>query len=79
MPNLDKTGPKGAGPATGRGCGPCGGDITWKKGHGKFFGWYDDSDMTKEEKIEMLEKKEKFLEDKVKMIKDRIKELKNSK
>ena len=34
MPNRDKTGPSGQGPATGRGFGPCGG----RKGLGRGLG-----------------------------------------
>ncbi|OGL52761.1 hypothetical protein A3K55_01380 [Candidatus Shapirobacteria bacterium RBG_13_44_7] len=45
MPNLDKTGPQGQGPMTGRGFGPCGSKVGWGKricsgrGLGKYFRW----------------------------------------
>jgi len=36
MPNLDKTGPRGQGPLTGRGLGPCGSGL--RKGAGRGYG-----------------------------------------
>ncbi len=36
MPNLDRTGPRGLGPLTGRGLGPCGmGMFGWRGGFGR--------------------------------------------
>ncbi len=31
MPNFDKTGPQGQGPMTGRGFGPCGMGLGWRR------------------------------------------------
>ncbi len=45
MPKFDKTGPTGQGPSTGRGFGPCGLGIGWRRkfggrrGLGRYFGW----------------------------------------
>lgn len=38
MPNLDKTGPQGVSPMTGRGMGPCGGGTAYGRGAGRGFG-----------------------------------------
>lgn len=45
MPGFDRTGPMGMGSATGRGLGPCGMGLSWKRrfgmgrGLGRYFGW----------------------------------------
>lgn len=45
MPGFDRTGPMGMGPATGRGLGPCGMGLGWRRrfsigrGLGRYFGW----------------------------------------
>ena len=45
MPGLDKSGPMGTGPMTGRGFGPCGMGLGQRKrfgmgrGMGRYFGW----------------------------------------
>ena len=45
MPGFDKTGPMRAGPMTGRGFGPCGLGLGWRRrfgagrGMGRYFGW----------------------------------------
>ncbi|MFA5034102.1 MAG: DUF5320 domain-containing protein [bacterium] len=45
MPNFDGTGPAGMGPMTGRGYGPCGFGLGWRRrfgagrGMGRYFGW----------------------------------------
>ena len=42
MPGFDRTGPRGYGPATGRGMGPCGGGMAYgrggRMGRGRGFG-----------------------------------------
>ena len=58
MPALDKTGPQGQGPMTGRGLGPCGGGKRmgfgrcrgYGRGLGRYFGW--NAPQTKEEKLD---------------------------
>ena len=71
MPGLNGTGPKGAGPATGRGFGPCGkglGRLLWfgrcagrrpGRGLGRFFGW--DAPEDKQETEEELKEYKKAL------------------
>jgi len=61
MPKLDKTGPQGQGPMTGRKLGPCGGGRGmgfsrcrgYGKGLGRYFGW--NAPQTSEEKLEDAE------------------------
>ncbi len=62
MPAFDQTGPRGQGPLTGRGMGPCGqgyrmgrfgrGMSGFGRGLGRYFGW--NAPQTKEEKLEAL-------------------------
>ncbi|HXK36743.1 MAG TPA: DUF5320 family protein [Candidatus Paceibacterota bacterium] len=58
MPQFDTTGPRGRGPRTGRGFGPCGMGCGWGKhfgpgrGMGRYFGW--DVPQTKEERLQAL-------------------------
>lgn len=72
MPNRDKTGPYGDGPATGRGLGPCGRGSGWRAGIGcrrSFRPW------TKEEELSVLKEEKKIMEEESKEINERIKEL----
>jgi hypothetical protein len=45
MPGYDRTGPQGLGPGTGRGFGPCGLGLGWRRkfgigrGLGRYFNW----------------------------------------
>ncbi len=45
MPGFDEMGPRGTGPLTGRGFGPCGLGLGWRRrfgagrGMGRYFGW----------------------------------------
>ena len=45
MPQYDQTGPMGQGPMTGKGFGPCGFGMGWRRhfgmgrGMGRYFGW----------------------------------------
>ena len=38
MPGFDRTGPRGEGPMTGRGLGPCGRGLGFRRGFGRRFG-----------------------------------------
>jgi len=58
MPALDKTGPQGQGPMTGRGFGRCRG---YGRGLGRYFGW--NAPQTKEEKVEDIEAYKKALQE----------------
>ena len=71
MPNMDKTGPQGQGPQTGRGQGPCGGGLAWG-GRGQGWGrrspkrancpWWDQDTENKDEVLKRLEDEKKDLE-----------------
>ena len=65
MPGLDKTGPLGRGPLSGRGLGPCG------RGLRRFFGW--GRPWTKEEQQESLEDYKKALQEEIKEVEDLLK------
>jgi len=81
MPRLDKTGPAGQGPKTGRVMGNCDGGrgLGWGRGYGcgcggGFFGrmFY-----TKEEKKELLKEKETMLQEELKSIKEELSDKKD--
>lgn len=90
MPRLDKTGPMGQGPLTGRGMGPCGGGSTYGfrglgRRLGRGFGWrnlkgyYPAQTATKKEEAEMLSEEAELLEEELKNVKSRLAQLKNKK
>lgn len=62
MPRLDKTGPMGQGPATGRGLGPCG--IGLRRGWGCWggFGYGLRRFISPKNELAALEEEEKMLE-----------------
>ena len=76
MPRFDGTGPLGIGPRTGRGLGPCGVGLGFRRGSGRGFGfrWFDcpygiyPTRITKKEELEMLDEEEKALEEDLKAI-----------
>lgn len=69
MPGFDQTGPLGQGPVTGKGFGPCGLGLGWRRrfgagrGLGRYFGW--DYPQTKEEKLKALTEYKKALEEEI--------------
>ncbi len=75
MPKFDGTGPRGQGPMTGRGFGPCGkglgmglgGGRGYGRGLGRYFGW--NQPQTKEEKLKALADYKKALEEELEDIK----------
>ncbi len=76
MPGLDRTGPFGMGPMTGRGFGFCGRGI--RRGMGRGFAYrrgFGFTEMTKEEEKKLLEQEKKILEEEKKEIEARLKEL----
>ena len=77
MPRLDRTGPLGYGPGTGRGMGPCGAGMGWGRGFGSGFGWR--RFWTQKEEKEMLGDEAQALEQELKAIKERLAELKTQK
>ena len=68
MPGFDKTGPMGAGSMTGRGFGPCGLGLGWRRrfgagrGMGRYFGCWN-FPQTKEDKLKALVDYKKALEE----------------
>ena len=84
MPNRDKTGPLGQGPATGRGFGSCGKGLGLSKGFGcgrgfgrglgRYFGW--NQPQSEEEKKQALIDYRKALEEELEDIKKQEEELK---
>ena len=65
MPRQDRTGPYGQGPVSGKGFGPCGLGLGWRKGYspsrgvGRYFNW--NWHQTKEEELEDVKKEEEGL------------------
>jgi hypothetical protein len=78
MPNMDKTGPQGLGPMTGRGLGPCGGGM--RRGMGRRcwgkFPFTTSGSLTKEEETKILEAELQEIESEKKDIEKRLKEIK---
>ena len=68
MPGFDKTGPMGAGSMTGRGFGPCGLGLGWRRrfgagrGMGRYFGCWN-FPQTKEDKLKAPVDYKKALEE----------------
>ncbi|GAH85978.1 unnamed protein product [marine sediment metagenome] len=83
MPGFDRTGPLGQGPLTGRGLGPCGTGIGFRRGFGRGFGRrvrftpiMEKVTLNKDEEKKILEEELKELKlDRVE-IEKRLKELK---
>jgi hypothetical protein len=85
MPWRDGTGPLGQGPLSGRGLGPCGKGLGFRRGFGRGFGWrrfYFDEPivepltLTKGEQKKILEEEKKDLELELQRIQEKLKELK---
>jgi Family of unknown function (DUF5320) len=82
MPMRDKTGPRGTGPGTGRGFGPCGagvaGGLGWGRGYGRVMcGWFwrKYQGMPKGERKELLKAEAEDLKQELEMVQDELKEL----
>ena len=79
MPRQDKTGPMGMGPMTGRGFGPCGLGLGWRRrfgpgrGMGRYFGW--NWPQTQEDQTKALADYRKALEEELEDVKKEEKEL----
>lgn len=73
MPNFDGTGPQGLGPRTGRGFGPCGLGLGWRRrfgrgrGLGRYFSW--NWPESKKDKIDALTEYKKALEEELEDVK----------
>ncbi len=71
MPNLDKTGPEGMGPGTGRKMGHCYSGM--RQGFGRGFGCR--RFFTKTEESELLKEEVEILEAELKAVKERLGEI----
>jgi len=83
MPRFDSTGPLGMGPITGRGFGPCGLGLGWRRrfgagrGLGRYFGswlW----PQTNEDQLKALTEYKKALEEELEDVKKEEEELDKS-
>lgn len=76
MPGQDETGPRGYGPLTGRGFGPCG--YGMRRGFGRGFGWryVEPVTLTEAEEKKILETELKEIETEKQAIEKRLKEMK---
>jgi hypothetical protein len=74
MPGFNKTGPMGMGPRTGRGFGPCGLGLGWRKrfgagrGLGRYFGYWN-SPQTNQDQKKALSDYRKALEEELEDVK----------
>ncbi|PIU02449.1 cytoplasmic protein [Candidatus Shapirobacteria bacterium CG09_land_8_20_14_0_10_49_15] len=77
MPGFDQTGPAGIGPQTGRGFGPCGFGLGWRRhfgpgrGMGRYFGWR--WPQTDEEKKQSLGEYKKALQEELEDVEKELK------
>jgi hypothetical protein len=78
MPRFDGTGPLGYGSMTGRGFGPCGRGLAFRRGFGRGFGrgYAEPVILTKEEQKKILESELKEIEAEKQEIEKRLKDLK---
>ena len=86
MPNMDKTGPRGVGPKTGRGMGSCGAGHGSGLGLGRGYGrmmcgwvWKKYQSMPESERKEILKQEIKDLEDEKKTIEEELSAMENKK
>jgi hypothetical protein len=80
VPRLDGTGPLSRGPQTGRGFGPCGFGLGWRRrfgsgrGMGRYFGGWS-WPQTKKDQIKSLAEYKKALEEELEDVKQEEQEL----
>ncbi len=86
MPARDGTGPLGRGPLTGRGLGPCGRGLGFRRGSGRGFGrgfapyaTAPVQPVTKEQELADLKTEKELIEGDLKAIEVRLKELESKK
>jgi len=83
MPGFNRTGPLGQGPLTGRGFGPCGLGLGWRRrfgmgrGLGRYFGWQ--WPQTQKEQVEALKEYKNALKEELEDVEKEEKELQTSK
>ena len=86
MPYFDGTGPAGMGAITGRGMGPCGGNLGYERGYGRGMGlgrrfgrYYALQPMTPQRQVEDLTDYLNALKEEVKELEEYIKDLEQNK
>ena len=83
MPNLDGTGPRGQGPGTGRGLGPCGQGSGFRRGGGRGFRRMATAGLqrpwTAKDETEALVQEEKCLKEELEAVKKAQTDLKKQK
>lgn len=83
MPGFDGAGPLGTGPMTGRGFGPCGLSLGWRRrfgfdrGLGRYFVWR--WPQTKEKQLKALEEYKQALSEELEDVEKEKKELEEEK
>ncbi len=79
MPGGDGTGPYGKGPLTGRGIGPCGRGLAFRRGFRGFIRqrWYRDLDLSKEDKKRILEAELQYIQEEIKGLEREKQEIEN--
>jgi len=78
MPNLDKTGPTGQGPRTGRGMGPCGGSMRSNWGCRGCYGFGFRRFLSPKNELTALEDEEQILKEELEAIQEEKTALKKS-
>lgn len=76
MPRLDRTGPLGQGPMTGRGLGPCNVGFGFRgrgRGFGRFLGWVQPQ--TKQGQLQALKQYREALEEELEELKKQEEDL----
>lgn len=84
MPGFDGTGPNNQGPLTGRGLGPCGRGLGFRRGFGRGFGrsfgfatpFMQPQIITEVEEKELLQEELEVLKQEMQEIQKRLKEIK---
>jgi len=77
MPKFDKTGPRGLGPKTGKGLGPCNGFASYIMSRGGGFGrfWRFGTEITPKEEKQILEEEIAVLQEELQACQSRLKKL----
>jgi len=81
MPQLDKTGPRGQGPRTGRGLGPCGAGMGWGRmcGWSRGYGFGRRKFISSKNEMAAIQEEEKILEDELAAVREEMAALKEQK
>jgi hypothetical protein len=74
MPGFNGAGPRGQGPQTGRGMGPCGGGMGCGR---RFGGWFNQTPQTPQLTVDDLKNQKQFLQNELKAIDTEIANNKN--